>query len=130
MAPGPKAGGPIMKLDFVPFSIETYIPITMENIDEGSYTLWFFERNQFVSEFLKDIKLHPSKRKIMPNLIRVKADFGPEEGIFYVDQNGTVLNPVTGSTFQLSKREMRKIERKVSDLIGVVDVKAARKGHL
>jgi hypothetical protein len=117
---------PILRLYFVlPFDVETYIPITPDNIEEHGRTIWFMQEHPLISELLSILQSHPSSRQLSRKATRLKADFGTS-GVFLIDRNGTILKQDTGATFRLLRKEMEQLEHRVLNFIGVVDVKAAR----
>lgn len=120
----------LMRLYFVvPFSIETYLPITMENIEDQGYAIWFMEKHQFISELLNILKSHPTNtnKQIHPKGIRLKVDFGELEGVFFVDRNGVILQKDTNATFSLSENELEYLQKQLQYFIGVVDIKAFKR---
>jgi hypothetical protein len=121
---------PVMRLYFlVPFSIETFTPVTMENIGiQFGREVWFMEDRPFIMELVTMLKSHPTKKEIAAKGIRLKVDLGPVRGMYFVDKEGTVLKRDSKTTFQLSVEELERLERKLESFIGVVDVKAYR-GH-
>jgi len=121
------ADEPLLRLYFVPFAIETYIPITTANIEEHGNTIWFLEAHPFIPKLSAALKSRPTKRQILSNGIRLKADLGPSAGVFFVDRNGTVLNEQSGATFVLLPKELERLEKEIRYFIGVVDVKASKR---
>jgi len=116
---------PLLKLHFlVPFSIETYVPITKDNIDEQGAAIWFLEKHGFVPRLRTTLQSRAAKRQLLRGHIRLKADFGQSGEIFFVDQKGTVLNEKTGATFVLTAEQVSQLERELEGFKGVVDVKA------
>lgn len=116
---------PLLKLYFViPFSIETYAPITMENIEEDSRLLLFMQEHKFVSELERILQLHQTKRKILSDGIRLKAVFGKSKSVFFVDRNGIVLNQDSGTTFRLTAQELESLEKRLESFRGIIDVTA------
>lgn len=120
-----KINKPRMRLYYViPFTIETYIPITKENVEENSYTIWFMEEHQFISELLTILKARPKKAEILLKGIRLKVDFGELGGVFFVDRNGIVLHEGTKATFSVSTDEIEQLEQRLQYFVGIVDIKA------
>ena len=126
------ASEPLLKLYFVvPFSIETYLPITKDNIHEQGSSIWFLEKHAFVSKLRTTLQSRAAKRQVLPGHIRLKADFRQSPEVFFVDQKGTVLNEKTGATFALTAEQVSQLERELEGFKGVVDVKALeRRGGL
>lgn len=112
-------------LHFVtPFSIETYVPTTMENIEHDSYQVWIMKEHKAAKELLQALQLTPSRKVIHEKEIRLKADFGGSGGIFFLDKEGIILRRKDGLHFELSKKQLEYAERLLIDMVGVVDVKA------
>jgi hypothetical protein len=127
----PTSSEPLLKLYFIPFPIETYLPITKNNIHEQGSSIWFLEQNPFVSKLKTILQSRAAKRQVLPGHIRLKADFGQTSEVFFVDQKGTVLNEKTGATFALTVEQMSQLERDLDSFKGAVDVKALeRRGGL
>ena len=125
-----RADKPLARLYFVvPFSIETFVPITMQNIEEHGDTIWFMQEHPFVSELLNVLKSHPTKGQILSKGIRLKADFGESGGVFFVDRNGMVWQQDTGSTFSLSAEKVEQLQKQLQYFMGVVDIKALRRSE-
>jgi hypothetical protein len=127
---GVRADKPLMRLFFVvPFSIETYVPITIQNIEEQGHTIWFMEEQPFISELLNMLKSRPTKRQILTKGVRLKADFGESGSVFFIDRNGSILQQNTGATFNLSAEQLEQLQRQLHYFIGVVDVKAFKRSE-
>jgi hypothetical protein len=120
---------PFMRLYFVvPFSIETYTPVTMENIGtEFGRTILLMEERGFTLELVTMLESHPTNKEILANGIRLKADLGDLGATYFVDKEGTVLKKGSGATFQLSADELARLEKQLEPLIGVVDVESYRR---
>ena len=121
------ADEPQLRLNFIPFAIETYVPITMANIDEHGHRIWFLERNPFIPKLLATLKKTPARGQILRDGLRLKADFGGAAGVYFVDRNGTVLHDGSGAAFVLTKEQMKRLEREIQDFVGVVDVNATKR---
>lgn len=126
-----------MRVYFIPFTSETYIPITMANIESNSsYAIWFAKqtppsltaRHPLIDRFERLLRSRPSAAKIATHFIRLKVVL--PTGTFYVDQGGTVLERGSGRTFQLSEEQMQQFEREIVYLDGVIDVTAAKEVKL
>lgn len=120
---------PFMRLYFVvPLSIETYTPVTMENIGiEFGRTILLMEEHGFTLELVTMLESHPTNKEILANGIRLKADLGDLGTTYFVDKEGTVLKKGTGATFLLSADEVARLEKQLESLIGVVDVESYRR---
>jgi hypothetical protein len=109
-------------------SIETYTPVTMENIGtEFGRTILLMEEHGFTLELVTMLESHPANKEILANGIRLKADLGDLGATYFVDKEGTVLKKGTGATFQLSTDEFARLEKQLESLIGVVDVESYRR---
>ena len=120
---------PIMRLYFlVPFAIETYTPVTMENIGtEFGHTIFFMEKHRFEQELVTVLESHPTKGQVFAKGIRLKAELGHLGSMYFVDKEGTVLKKDNGATFQLSGKELEWLEKQLESFVGVIDVNAYRK---
>jgi len=118
------AGEPILRLYFLPFSIETYLPVTAANIEEHGHAIWFMEEHPFISKLRSMLQAHPAKSEILSKGIRLKADFRIPKAVFLVDRNGTVQRKDSGATFRLEQREVDQLEQEIRYFFGIVDVKA------
>lgn len=117
-------------LHFVmPFSIETYIPITMESVENDSYEVWIMKDHKAAKELIQALQLRPSHKAIHEKEIRFKADFGSSGGIFFLDKEGIVLRKNDGLHFELSEKQLEHVEHLLQDMIGVVDVRAYDRFH-
>ncbi len=113
----------------VPFSIETYIPITVENIEADSYEVWLMGNHKIVNKLTQALQLRPSRKTFHEKEIRLKADFGGSLGIFFLDKEGVVLRKRDGERFELASKELTDVEQLLHEMIGVVDVKAYGRFH-
>jgi len=120
---------PFLRLYFViPFSIETFTPVTMENVGtEFGRTILMMEERGFTLELVTLLESHPIKKDILTNSIRLKADLGELGATYFVDKAGTVLKKDSGATFQLPADELARLEKQLESLIGVVDVESYRR---
>jgi hypothetical protein len=113
------------KLHFVvPFSIETYMPMTMENIETDSYEVWIAADHKIVNKLNQTLQLRPSRKTFHEKEIRLKADFGSSLSIFFLDKEGVVLRKLDGERFELTNKELEHVEQLLQEMIGVVDIKA------
>lgn len=108
----------------IPFSIETYVPITMDNIESDSNEVWMAKDHGVVTDLLKAFQSTRSRKPINEKAMRFKADFGTLEGVFYVDRYGIVLRKKDGARFELSEKQLLHLEQNLQGMVGVVDVKA------
>lgn len=112
-------------LHFVtPFSIETYIPITMGSIENDAHKVWIMKEHGVVTDLLRTFQSTKTLKSINEKAIRLKADFGSREGIFFLDRNGIVLRKNDGQHFEMSEQQLMHAEHVLQELVGVVDVKA------
>src|SRR5687767_14972002 len=83
---------PYMKLHFIPFRLETYLPVTKERLEERP-PIVFLQPHKFIDELLSLLQAHPMNDHAEPNWqsshLRLKADFG-QRGTFFVGKAGTV----------------------------------------
>ena len=121
------AEAPPLKLSFIPFEIETIVPITSENIGEQGRTFLFQGQHAFIPKLRAALLSRQAKGQILVKGIRLRADFGPATGVILVDRNGVVLEVTRNVTFQLPREAMRRIERDIEGFIGVVDLRAYEK---
>ncbi len=115
---------PVMRLYYVmTFNVETYIGITEDNIQKQGHTVWFMWRNPFMQELVGILESHPAKASRL-NWIRVKADLRPGGDVYLVDRDGLVLKKSTGTIFRLTSEQMRDLEKRLKNLVGVVEMEA------
>lgn len=135
--PQERMGKVVTRVYFLPFEIQTSVPVTMDDIEKSSpYIIWFVkgEKNPFAKEhpFVPRLRqLLQSRRttyKINDSLIRLKVDFDNET--FYVDQKGRVLEKNSERTFELAGWQMREIAKSMGYFSGVVDVNASEEVSL
>jgi len=107
-----------------PFSIETYMPITMDNIEDNSHKVWIATDHRFVTEILQTFQLKPSRKVVDEKEIRFKADFGKLGGLLFFDKRGIVLRKTDGQHCELSGKQLEHIEHLLQEMVGVVDVRA------
>jgi len=121
-----------MRIIFVSFGAETFLPITMSSIDEKKHLRVWFVRSlmrdndhPFVSKLGKMLQANTTKEGIDDNSVRLKVELGADT--FYADRNGTVLKKNTGEKFQLSREQMQEIENALANFDGVVDTWASQR---
>ncbi|MBI1912830.1 MAG: hypothetical protein HYS21_12625 [Deltaproteobacteria bacterium] len=116
-----------MKIFFIPFKVSTYIPVTMDHIEERSLnTIWFAKNHVFGEEIKKILESSRTDKKIDNKIIRLKVEFLEDNHKYYIDQNGIVLKD-DKINYLLSKEEMSKLEKSILYFSEVIDLKAARK---
>jgi len=115
---------PEMRLYYIiPFDVETYVGITEHNIEEEGRTVQFMFKNPFVQEVVRLLEAHPVTTSHL-GWIRVKADLRPRGDVYLVDRDGVVLKKGSNTTFRLTRDEIKDLEGKLRNLIGVVDMEA------
>lgn len=123
----------LMRIYFTPFTSETYVPLTMEEIEERcTYMIWFIKEHPstrlkehpFVLKLKNLFGLKSTNVQIDNLLIRLKVILGDE--IFFVDKNGVVLNKSTERTFSLSKTQRMEIQEEIINYSGVIDVRTSK----
>lgn len=116
----------IMKIYFTPFAIQTYLPMTMDNIQENSiYKIWFV-KNHKQKKLLNLLEARKADKTIDNKLIRLKIDFIESNTVFYVDQNGVVLKDNQYS-FIMTSTELKDLEDEILQFDGVIDINEAKK---
>ncbi len=117
---------PIAKLYFVvPFSIETYIPITIESIEEGAaHHVVFMNPHSFVEKLPGVLQSHPTNKTLNLKGIRLKFKLYDSESVFWVDREGVVGREGSNTNYLLTGEELASLEQELKSFIGVVDVKA------
>lgn len=116
-----------MKIFFIPFEVSTYIPVTMNDIEDRSLnTIWFAKDHVFSKEIKKILESNRTDKTIDNKVIRLKVVFLKDNHIYYIDQNGIVLKD-NKIHFLLSKEKLNKIEKSILYFSGIVDVEAAEK---
>jgi len=116
-----------MRVIFVPWGVETFLPITMNSIDEAKHLKVWFVRSlvrdndhPFVSKLGKMLQAYPTKEEMNKKGVRLKVELGADT--FYADANGTVLKKNTGERFQLLREQMHEIESTMENFDGVVEI--------
>lgn len=120
---------PYLKLCFASFLTQSFLPaspMTMETVCQVNQLL-FVQEHQFASELLRRITSHPPNEKFNPQAVRLKADFGSPEGVYFVDQAGTVIKQNSTDSFRLSLEDMKRLEIQLRNFVGVIDVNAHEK---
>lgn len=120
----------LMKVYFLPFTIETYVPVTIDNIKtDSSNKIWFSYTHMFHKYMQEILEKNKGKTKINKLAIRMKVEFVNKNNFiyaqYYVDRDGKVLKN-NGETFLLSQMMMREIEEKIAYFSGVVDIIACK----
>lgn len=114
-----------MRVYFIPFEIQTYSAVTMNDIEAKSlYALWFTKEHSLISKFRRLLQSRPSPEKIDNMVIRLKVELPTL--VFYVDQEGRVLERNRGDTFQLSKKQMAELKSSIVYFDGVIDIRASK----
>jgi len=113
---------PPLNLSFMPFDVETVVPVTAENIGEQGRMFFFLGRHAFVGRLRALLLSRPAKGQLLTTGIRLKADFGPPTGTILADRDGLVLDTTRGLTYRLTKDARQRIEREIASYVGVVDV--------
>lgn len=132
---GMRAGiqDPIMRVYFTPFEATTYVPLTMDDIEQrSSYIIWFLKEHPsvretehpFVSNLRHLLRSRPGRAPIDNLFIRLKVVLGKE--VFFVDQKGRVLDKNNDRTFTLSRPQRREIEREIRHFSGIVDIRGSQ----
>ena len=120
-----RGGKTMMQIYFIPFSIETYVPITINDIvDKSLYVIWFTKDHPLIPYFQRTLQMSPTKRKLDDRVIRMKVEFG--QNTFFVDKEGGVLNKESGKSYRLSKKQLDEIENKILYFSGAIDVNATK----
>lgn len=120
----------LMKLYFIPFEIQTYLPVTMEDIEnKSSKRIWFSGDHAFCTWIQEALQSKRIDAKIDSNNIRLKVEIVDKNNfvrsIYYVDSKGKVLKDGK-KTFLLSEAVMKKIAEDIRYFSGVVDINASR----
>lgn len=115
----------MMRVYFIPFAIETYVPITMTNIEDKSlHAIWFTKEHPLINKLRNLLRLRPAREDIDNRVVRLKVQFVRDT--FYVDQEGRVIEENTGKKFRLSKKQLDEIEKSILYFAGVIDIKASK----
>jgi hypothetical protein len=114
-----------MKVYLIPFEIDTYVPVTMADIEVKShFAIAFRKSHTFVTELRSSLTSKRSNRIIDDRVIRMRVQLSSE--VFFVDQDGVVLEQTKGARYELSKDQRAKIETEVARFAGVMDLKMPR----
>ena len=121
---------PLLTLQFVPFRIETYLPISREQLEKGD-PIVFMKEHKFIEELLSLLEAHPTgehlEREAIFYNLRLKADFAVKAGAFFASKGGAVLREKDGMIFRLSQKEMDLLDERIEYFKGVVDTNAAKR---
>lgn len=116
----------LMKIYFIPFAIETYVPVTESNIEDTSiYAIWFTQQHPFISRLHKLLQSKRITGKMDNRVVRLKVEFVKENEVFYVDRDGIVAKD-SADYYKLSQKAQNEIESEIKHFSGVVDIKAKR----
>lgn len=107
-----------------PFSMETYVPVTSENIEDDSHKVWISKDHSVITDLLKAFQLTRTLKPINEKAIRIKANFDDLGGLFLIDRQGIVFRKKDGQRFEISEQELIDVESVLQKMIGIVDVKA------
>ncbi len=114
----------LMKIYFIPFTIETYTPVTQNNIEEKSlHAIWFTQPNPFIGRLHSLLQSSPTQEKVDDRVIRLKVEFVKEREVFYVDQDG-IGTKDSKKYYKLSKKVQDEVEKAILYFSGVIDIKA------
>ena len=92
-----------IKIFYVPFAVNTYVPITVDNIEQNGYTCKFGIRaHSDTGKSVLHILSSGIDGEIDNNLVRVKI-IGPDTAVFYMDQDGNFHSSKRNKGFTLSK---------------------------
>ena len=117
---------PSIKIYYVPFDTETFVPITKEDIESRSYLeLWIYDNEQLVAEILSLLQGEKTSKKINDEGIRLKIENVKAGTVFFVDRDGVGFTNKGGS-FLLTKAQVSKLQTKIVKLRGVVHVNVDR----
>ncbi len=115
-----------MKIYYVPFEVETFVPITMEDIESRSHlVLWIYDNEQLVAEILSLLQGEKTSKEINDAGIRLKIENVKDETVFSVDREGVGFTN-KGDRFLLTKAQVDKLQVKIMSLRGVVHVNVDR----
>lgn len=115
----------MMEIYFVPFAIETYIPITMDEIvDKAHHVIWFSKEHPLISKLRRLLTSAISTARVDNDVIRLKVSFQGQQ--FFVDKDGVVVDPTTGTNYVLTHEQLVDIETSILYFSGVIDVKASK----
>lgn len=120
---------PAMLHFVVPFSIETYMPITMENIEADSSDVWIMKDHDAAKKLMQILQAKPSFKALHEKEIRLKANFGSSTGVFFLDKDGVVFRKDDGQHFELSGKELEQVEHLLEQMMGIVDIRAYNRFH-
>lgn len=116
---------PALKIYYVPFRVETFVPITTEDIEaQSDLVIWIYDNDPLVSEIISLFKGEKPSKEIrdvpVGHLnIRLKIENLNDGTAYFVDKGG-ILQTNKGDRFLLSPSQIEKIEAKITSLRGVV----------
>jgi hypothetical protein len=115
-----------MKIHFIPFLVETYVPVTMSDIESSSHVvLWFTQSHIFMNDLRRVLTARRASRSIDDRVIRLKVELDTET--FFVDKDGVVFEPSTGASFRLTSDDLSDVQKRILYFSGVVDIKASER---
>ena len=117
----------IMEIYFIPFGVQTFFPVTMNDIENRSHhSIQVYGNKEFARTVLKLISGEKTVQNINGEAIRMKVVYLKEGTVFYIDAQGIgVTNK--GATFSLEKNRLAEIENKLLNLQNVVGIKNIKK---
>ena len=111
---------PFSKLYFIEFKVQTYFPVTMEDVEKQSgFIFYFYKKNPLLIEIREILGNRSTVKTIDNKCIRLKIIYSEEK--YFVDCNGVVLKNGK-TTFLLNDSEMKRLEKLILNLNGVVDI--------
>ena len=113
----------LYKICFIPFHIETYMPVSKDSIGTAAhYQIGFYREHEFCNNLKQLFESQPTDLKIDNRVIRLKFKSSKNDLIYYVDQNG-IVEKNNKETFKLDENTLQEITKKVLYFSGVVDCK-------
>ena len=116
----------VAKIFFIPFEIETYMPVSTKNIEEYSQNIiGFYNQHEFCKMLPEVLERTKKKVDIDNKKIRFKFENYVDKKIYFIDQSGVVKRN-DGRTFILNKEELKKLEAGILYFSGVIDLKVEK----
>ena len=123
----------LMRIYFVPFMTETFVPLPMEEIEKRNlYEIWFMRehpstrlvKHPFVDKLRRILRSKLTKSRIDNSFIRLKVVMNEE--IYFVDIKGVVWDKKNDKSFQLSRKQRMEIEKEIINFSGVIDARTSK----
>lgn len=114
----------LMKLHHLPFRARTYVPVTIDNIEESSsFRIWIYGRNPAIDEILSILRGNPTEQIIDKSEVRLKVVYETKlsQLTLVADMHGIVMDTVSGMRWQVDAEQLQTLTTMIERLHGIVD---------